>query len=77
MTPQRKRRQRNRRPANIRSVAIRGIRHDPPDIRKLAKVIVSLATARQNEGAPHDDSFDTRESITAPDEQQNGHSEAV
>jgi hypothetical protein len=53
MAPQRKKRQRNRRVANSQGVAIRGIRHDPPDIRKLAKVILSLATtAAQDEDTP-------------------------
>lgn len=78
MTPQRKRRQRKRHPANSGGVAIRGIRHDPPDIRKLAKVIVSLATtARQDEDAPENDSFGTQESNVASEEQQIDHSEAA
>ena len=78
MTPQRKRRQRKRHPANSGGVAILGIRYDPPDIHKFAKVIVSLAaTAMQDEDAPANDSFHARESNVAPEEQQIDHAGAA
>jgi hypothetical protein len=78
VAPQRKRRQEKRHPSNTRGVAIRGIRHDPPDIRKLAKVIVSLATtAEQAEDAPEHDPFVAQEAIATPDEQRIDHSEAA
>ncbi|MFD5089123.1 hypothetical protein ACFWMR_00885 [Amycolatopsis thailandensis] len=78
MAPQRKRKQRSLRAANTQGVAIRGIRHDPPDIRKLARVIVSLATkATQYEGTPETDLFDAQESIATPEESQIDYPEAA
>jgi hypothetical protein len=78
MTPQKKRSQGNRLPSDSRSFTIRGIRHDPPDIHKLAKVIISLVvTEIQDEEAPEHGSPTTRESIISTEEQQITHPEAA
>jgi hypothetical protein len=49
MTSQQKRNKRKQSQSDTRRVVIRGIRHDPPDLHKLAKVIVSLAETPDNE----------------------------
>lgn len=78
MTPQKKRSQRQRGQPDTRGFTLRGIRHDPPDIHKLAKVIISLvATAPQDEDAHEHDSSATQESIISTEEQPMAHPEAA
>jgi hypothetical protein len=63
----RKRNKRNPPYPDSRRLVVRGIRHDPPDLHKLAKVIVSLAETLADENHEHGCST-ARESQKLPEE---------
>jgi hypothetical protein len=67
MAPPRKRNKRNPPHPDSRRLVVRGIRHDPPDLHKLAKVIVSLAETLADENHEHGCSA-PRESRKLPEE---------
>lgn len=67
MAPPRKRNKRNPPRPDDQRLVVRGIRHDPPDLYKLAKVIVSLAVTLADENHGHGSSL-PRESQQLPKE---------
>jgi hypothetical protein len=44
--PRRRARTTNRRPRDERRLRVRGLRHDPPDPRRLSRAFIGLALAR-------------------------------
>lgn len=49
MTTRRKRERRKVGRPELRNIIVHGVRHDPPDLRKLTKVLLSLASSAERE----------------------------
>jgi hypothetical protein len=66
---------RNYRKARERNISIRGVRRNPPDLKKLSQALVALAMAQAEAEAQaeHDKRNPTVPPETAADSQENAH----
>jgi hypothetical protein len=68
-----RKRKTNRRHRDDRRIAVRGVRRDPPDIRKLSRALISLAMAEaEREAQAEQTAREAASAVTSSDKPQRG-----